>query len=82
VISTAIADVVQPYGAENLVDIVYDAKEVVAAGERLLGSVDPHWVQRVDKRLSTMSWDKTWASMNGLITRALEGSAVKLAVVH
>ncbi|HZY79550.1 MAG TPA: glycosyltransferase family 1 protein [Cyclobacteriaceae bacterium] len=68
VISTAIVDVVNDYGADGLVDIVGNADEFIKKSEILLASRGyDQWLERVDKKLATLSWDRTWRSMASLI---------------
>ncbi|MGI4942193.1 MAG: glycosyltransferase [Janthinobacterium lividum] len=68
VVSTAIADVVQPWGQEGLVGIARDAEEAVAALDRVMVRSRASWLERVDQHLGRISWDKTWASMAALIS--------------
>ena len=68
VISTPIRDVVRPYGEMRLVEIASTADEFVAAANRILLVGDSeYWLSRVDEFLSTMSWNKTYNEMKGLI---------------
>ena len=68
VISTAIQDVVYPYGAEGLVHIVKNAAELVQQAERELASTDKKkWLATSDEFLKDNSWDATWKKMNDLI---------------
>ena len=71
VVSTAIADVVRPYGEAGLVDIVADASGMAAAVERSLVAPRADWLARVDRHLERSSWDGTWAAMNRTIEQAL-----------
>jgi len=71
VVSTAVADVVKPYGAENLVEIGRTAEEMSAAIDRLLRQDREPWLRRVNAKLANMSWDKTWAEMDALINARL-----------
>lgn len=74
VVSTPIADVVDPYGVAGLVHIADGAKEFIRAtedalktrncGERLSG---------VDRYLTNMSWDATWKDMARLIHGVVRG---------
>ncbi|MDO9488154.1 MAG: glycosyltransferase [Sphingomonadaceae bacterium] len=74
VVSTAITDVVTPYGDEGLVEIAASAEAVVAAVERLLSADRAPWLARVDARLARGSWDQTWAAMRSQIAKkASEG---------
>lgn len=63
VVSTAINDVVNPYGAAGLVEIASNAEEFVAKIELLLARPKTRWLGAVDQHLAEMSWDKTWARM-------------------
>lgn len=77
VISTSIADVVNPYGKKGLVHIADTAEEFVAEGEKILSSKDTlEWRRKVDEFLADISWNKTWHRMSGLIDEALEKKAV------
>ena len=67
VVSTAITDVVRPYGEKGLVEIARDAKEVVAKVEAIFARPKEAWLARVDRHLAAGSWDKTWASMHRLM---------------
>lgn len=68
VISTAIKDVVQPYGNAGLVQIVDSADSFIAAGEKILADPDQdHWLRTVDHFLEDESWDHTFDRMNTLI---------------
>jgi UDP-galactopyranose mutase len=73
VISTAIRDVVNPYGDENLVHIVNNVNEFVAAGEEILRTKDSSekWLTRVDTFLKGNSWDQTYLSMKSLVMNTL-----------
>jgi glycosyltransferase involved in cell wall biosynthesis len=68
VVSTAIRDVVRPYGEAGVVHIASSAEEFVRAAEAALGEGrdDPTWIARVDALLANNSWDATWASMAAL----------------
>jgi glycosyltransferase involved in cell wall biosynthesis len=76
VVSTAITDVVRPYGEKGLVEIARTAQEVVAKTETLLARPKEAWLQRVDRHLAAGSWDKTWAGMHRLMTSAIDQPAV------
>ena len=65
VISTAIHDVVYPYGTEGLVGIADTAEGFIEIAEHdLTETADPLWLKKVDQYLSTISWDKTWKDMD------------------
>lgn len=72
VISTAIKDVVKPYGEKNLVHIINSADEFINAGEEILQQKDnTAWLYKVDEFLATNSWDKTYADMHNIIKQSL-----------
>lgn len=71
VISTAIRDVVRPYGDENLVYIATTAEEFARAGEKALKENAEERLAKADEFLSHSSWDKTWAEMNRLIAERI-----------
>ena len=79
-LSTPIADVVEPYGRLGMVDIAATAQEMVAAGDRQLAeAAQPAKAGRrlaaIDRQLAGKSWDATWASMRALIA-AVAGAPV------
>lgn len=77
VVSSPIADVVRPYGEEALVSIATDADGFAAALDRSLTMPgDGEWLARVDRRLSTGSWDTTWSRMKALIEAVRRAAAV------
>jgi UDP-galactopyranose mutase len=67
VVSTSIADVVDPYGRNGLVEIADDPEAFVAAAERLMAAGDEERLREVDAFLMESSWDYTWADMAELI---------------
>jgi UDP-galactopyranose mutase len=68
VVSTAIRDVVRPYGERALVGIADTPAQFVAAIEaRLQAPQADTWLAKVDAFLAGNSWDATWARMRGLI---------------
>lgn len=73
VISSAIRDVVNPYGDNNLVHIVSDAAEFIEKATQELALKDKsEWLERVDDYLEGISWDLTFSKMNKLIITELE----------
>lgn len=73
VISTPIADVIDPYGKNNLVHIVSNAEELVrAATFELSADNKSQWLQDVDEFLKDNSWDNTFQQMVSLMAVALE----------
>jgi glycosyltransferase involved in cell wall biosynthesis len=75
VVSTAITDVVRPYGDKGLVEIARTAEEVAVKAEALLSRPKEPWLARVDRHLAAGSWDKTWASMHRLMSNVMDGAA-------
>ncbi len=64
VVSTAIEDVVIPYGTSLLASIVANAGEFIAACEAAGTQPDRQgWLQQVDLFLAGNSWDNTWQFM-------------------
>jgi len=73
VISTAIKDVVTPYGDEGLVKIIHNAKEFIEAATELLQQHDrSRWLTDVDRFLADNSWDNTFNEMNSIIKNTLK----------
>jgi glycosyltransferase involved in cell wall biosynthesis len=73
VISTPIKDVVSPYGDNNLVHIVSNAKEFIDAAEKELSKKRrTAWLNKVDDFLAFNSWDRTWSQMVRNIEDTLE----------
>lgn len=77
VVSTPIADVVNPYGVKNLVEIAADAGQFIAAVEKILNSDEDRdaWLKRTDEFLMKMSWDETWDQMAWLIDHAVRSKS-------
>ncbi len=68
VISTAIRDVVDPYGVNGLAYIVESPEEFIKAAEHILSSTRyDEWLKDVDGFLANISWDITWNKMAGII---------------
>jgi UDP-galactopyranose mutase len=64
VISAPIKDVVAPYGHNELVHIVNNAEEFIAAAEKELAKTrKTSWLKKVDEFLAFNSWDRTWGQM-------------------
>lgn len=70
VCSTAVADVVSPYGDKGLVEIAADAAEFAAKLDFLLTRDRREWLRQSDQYLAGMSWDKTWKAMELLMSSA------------
>lgn len=76
VVSTAIRDVVTPYGDNGLVEIVHTPEETVAALDAVMARPRDEWLRQVDRFLADMSWDRTWSQMAALMrTPAPSGAA-------
>jgi UDP-galactopyranose mutase len=70
VVSTAIRDVVNPYGAAALARIGDTVQDFIGAVEGALAQpadLRRQWLKRIDGFLSTMSWDRTHERMAALI---------------
>jgi glycosyltransferase involved in cell wall biosynthesis len=73
VVSSAINDVVYPYGENNLVHIVNDAFELIEkASEELALKDKSEWLERVDDYLDDISWDLTCSKMQKLVKIELD----------
>jgi glycosyltransferase involved in cell wall biosynthesis len=75
VVSTAITDVVKPYGDRGLVEIA-DRAGFPAAVDRALGEQRLGWRAAADAFVASTSWDSTWAKMNEIVDRCLAGARV------
>lgn len=71
VVSTAIRDVVTPYGDKRAVRIA-DASTFAAAVEAALAGPREEHVAIADEMVSATSWDRTWRSMSTLVADALQ----------
>lgn len=71
VVSTAITDVIHPYGDMGLVDIAHGAEEFVEKIGQAMSRPRGSWLAKVDEHLATMSWDLTWNGMNEMMEKAL-----------
>jgi hypothetical protein len=67
VVSTAIHDVVHPYGDEGLVAIADGGAAFVEAIERALHVDREELIAHADRFLATQSWDATWSQMEQLV---------------
>ena len=70
VVSSAIRDVVRPYGESGLVRIADDAESFATAVEQAMAEDGEVRQRRVDAFLTEHSWDYTWADMSELIASA------------
>lgn len=71
VLSTAITDVVSPYGEKGLVEIVSDPAGMAEGLDRLR-TPPSGWLAAVDGHLAGMSWNQTWAGMQRLIDESVQ----------
>ncbi|MFC7690584.1 hypothetical protein ACFQY5_14365 [Paeniroseomonas aquatica] len=79
VVSTAITDVVRDWGPKadggpGLVEIAAEPVAFAAALQRVLEQAGAPWLKQVDRRLAQISWDQTWAEMDGQIEAALRAA--------
>jgi UDP-galactopyranose mutase len=72
VVSTAIRDVVRPYGEKGLVHIASSAEGFVNAIETAMKEDVDSRRAKAAEHLSTMSWDKTQKAMSDLIDKVIE----------
>lgn len=75
VVSTAIRDVVSPYGESGFTGIAGSPEQFVQIADSLLREkTSSEFNARVSEFLSRSSWDKTWSNMNNLITDLMRSS--------
>jgi UDP-galactopyranose mutase len=79
VVSTAIRDVVRPYGDKGLVHIATTAEDFVAACEKAMREETPERVEKADEFLAQISWDQTWNQMSELIRQSANGKNAQSA---
>jgi UDP-galactopyranose mutase len=76
VVSTPITDVIRHYGDVDAVKIAGSAAEFVAACDAALAlSKSSEWRVPVDALLKTISWDRSFGAMTGLIEAVIAKSA-------
>jgi glycosyltransferase involved in cell wall biosynthesis len=68
-VSTAIRDVVSPYGVEGFVQIAHSPADFIAHCEARLAGLSEHEIKRIDQKLSGGSWDSTWFEMSRIIAQ-------------
>ena len=72
VISSAIRDVVNPYGVKGLVHIADTAENFIKCAEQEFATTETEaWLNKTDAFLEDNSWDNTWRKMVNLINHAL-----------
>src|SRR4051812_14638086 len=67
VVSTPIADVVEPYASSGLVHAARGVDAFVEACERALRAAPDGWADGVERTLSETSWDETFSRMRHLV---------------
>jgi UDP-galactopyranose mutase len=73
VVATAVYDIVYPYGKKGLVQIAVTAADFGKAMEKALQiKNDARWLNKVDRFLSNISWDKTFRQMEILTEATME----------
>jgi len=82
VVSTAITDVVKPYGEAGLVFIAETPEAFSDAIDAALKDDPSERRRRAAEFLDKMSWDKTYAAMADLIDRAVEENSPKASAMH
>jgi UDP-galactopyranose mutase len=76
VVSTPVKDVIRHYGDLEGVAIAATADEFVRACDAALAlSRSGEWLAEVDVKLANLSWDTTFARMNGLVEQAVAARA-------
>jgi UDP-galactopyranose mutase len=78
VVSTPIADVVEPYGTQGLVGIAGDAPSFIEAVERALVTDRRDLMDRADRFLANDTWDATWQAMDRLIREAVAARVIRI----
>ncbi len=79
VVSTAIADVVKPYGEMGIVNIANEPEVFIKAIEfAMVQKEDGEWQEKVDKFLALNSWDLTWEKMSELIRATIYDQKIKV----
>lgn len=76
VVSTSIADVVEPYGTLGLVRIADEVSGFVGACAAALADKSAGRLARAAAFLRTTSWDDTWTRIDGLIEDVIEDVGV------
>ena len=67
VVSSAITDVVRPYGELGLVGIFSGADDLVRSAERAIAEDKVERLRKVDIFLAERSWERTFRAMNQLL---------------
>lgn len=81
VVSTAVRDVVRPYGDADMVRIGHSVPEFVEQVAAALEQPVPEQTRvRIDAHLQRQSWDSVWDRMSGLISKCLAAQQKKEVV--
>ena len=73
VVSSAITDVIRPYGIESLVHIYTSSDEFITQVTQELAILDKsEWLKKVDDFLLNISWDITCEKMNAIVTEGIK----------
>jgi glycosyltransferase involved in cell wall biosynthesis len=78
VVSTAIRDVVRPYGERGLVRIAGQGDFVSAIEDSLAKGLEDR-LPEIDELLAELTWDATWSRMNALIENELQATGAAMA---
>ena len=73
VVSTPVLDVVRDWGEAGLVEIAKGPAAFADALGRVLARPRTEWLRAVDRRLSEISWDRTWEEMRLRVSEAGRG---------
>ena len=76
VVSTAIKDVVRPYGDMGMVHIAHNSKQFIHAIQTELISTKKEWLALVDEFLEHNSWDLTCSKMVQHMEKAIVGKKI------
>ena len=77
VVSTSVRDVVRTFGDSAFIEIADGPEAFIAAIARCLTNDDPERQDKVDRYLAMQSWDRTWARMQALMSRASSAGAAQ-----
>ena len=79
VVSTAVRDVVRPYGERGLVRIADGADSLVRLAAEAMNQDGARWLREADAFLARNSWDLTWQRMRSEIERVLTRRVLNLS---
>ena len=78
VISTAIEDVVHPYGDLQLVHIIHSADEFIETATQVLNTSKERCLKKTDAFLAATSWNNTWQNMHELMQSAMNKKQIPI----